>query len=727
LFESEMQDGIWVDDQYYILATSARSARGSAVLKDGDTFAVFDSSGDIAASGSGEYGIYHDGTRHLSLLTLRLGSDRLMLLSSRTTTGNEVFGADLSNPDGLEQGAITLPRDLVHFFRCRFLNQGRAFERLRLVNYSGRRVSLPVVYNYAADFADIFEVRGTRRLRRGIALPQHASLDGVELAYKGLDDVVRRTRITWNPAPSSATGSSARFDLVLDPHETITLSLTIECAAGPWPDKTRDFDEAFAAVEERAREKERDYAVISTSNQQFNEWVSRSLADVRLMTADTQHGEYPYAGVPWFSTPFGRDGIITALEVLWLNPRLAKGVLRFLAATQADRLVPEQDAEPGKILHEIRGGEMAALGEVPFGRYYGSVDSTPLFVMLAGEYYRRTADLPFVAEIWPNIERALTWMSDHGDVDGDGFLDYQRRTANGLVQQGWKDSQDSVFHADGTLAQPPIALCEVQGYAYAAFRAAATLAAALGDGEAATTLTARATALRQHFEETFWSQELGTYALALDGVKQQCLVRSSNPGHCLFTGVVDAARARLVAESLMGTDLFSGWGIRTIGTREGRYNPMSYHNGSLWPHDNAIAAAGLARYGLTDAVMAIMAGLFEASLFVELQRLPELFCGFRRRPGEGPTLYPVACAPQSWAAAAVCLLLQSCLGLSIDAVEGRVTISQARLPDFLEHVTVRGLTVGAGGSIDLSFDRQAHDVGVTVLNRTGRVAVIITK
>ena len=722
-----MQDGIWVDDQYYILATSARSAGGSAVLKHDDTFAVFDSSGDIAGLGPGEYGLYHDGTRHLSHLTVRLGTDRLMLLSSRTTASNELFGADLSNPDIVERGDVVLPRDLVHFFRCRFLSQGHAYERLRLVNYSATRVSLPVVYSFAADFADIFEVRGTRRIRRGVSLPTHVTSDGVELAYKGLDDVVRRTRMTWTPAPVSVSESSARFDLSLDPHDTITLSLTIECASGAHPDAVADFDVAFTDLEERTRHKQREYAVISTANQQFNEWVARSLSDVRLMTADTPYGQYPYAGVPWFSTAFGRDGIITALEVLWLNPRLAQGVLRFLAATQADNVIPEQDAEPGKILHEMRGGEMAALGEVPFGRYYGSVDSTPLFVMLAGEYYRRTADLAFVAEIWPNIERALTWMSDYGDPDGDGFLEYQRRTPNGLVQQGWKDSQDSVFHADGTLAQPPIALCEVQGYAYAALCAAGTLAAALGNGERAATLTARAAALRQHFEEAFWAEELGSYALALDGLKRQCLVRSSNPGHCLFTGIVDASRARLVAESLMGTDLFSGWGIRTIGTREARYNPMSYHNGSLWPHDNAIAAAGLARYGLTDAVMAIMAGLFEASLFVELQRLPELFCGFRRRPGEGPTLYPVACAPQSWAAAAVCLLLQSSLGLSIDAVEGRVTISHARLPEFLDQVTVRGLTVGGGSSIDLSFDRQAHDVGVTVLDRMGQVAVIITK
>jgi glycogen debranching enzyme len=369
---------------------------------------------------------------------------------------------------------------------------------------------------------------------------------------------------------------------------------------------------------------------------------------------------------------------------------------------------------------------MAALGEVPFGRYYGSVDSTPLFVTLAAEYYRRTADLPFIATIWPNVERALAWMRDDGDVDGDGFLEYQRRTPNGLVQQGWKDSQDSVFHEDGTLADAPIALCEVQGYAYAALRGAATLADALGYRARGLSLRTQADALRDAFESAFWLDDLGTYALALDGAKRPCRVRSSNPGHCLFTGIVEPRRARRVADSLMDQDLFSGWGVRTIGAREARYNPMSYHNGSLWPHDNALVAAGLARYGLSDAVAGIAEGLFTASLHVDLQRLPELLCGFRRRPGEGPTLYPVACAPQAWSAAAVFLVLQACLGLSIDAVDHQVNIRQARLPEFVETVTVRGLSIGPGASVDLLFNRHAYDVGVTVLDRSGDVSVIVT-
>jgi glycogen debranching enzyme len=722
----DAKEGIWVDDQYYILATSARAATGSAVLKYGDTFSVFDSYGDIVASRADEFGLYHDGTRHLSSLTLRLGIERPLLLSSRTSADNGLFGADLTNPDVLDHGAVVVPRDLIHIFRARFLSQGQTFERIRLVNYSNTRVSLSLVFTFASDFADIFEVRGTRRVRRGVALPAHVSGNAVELAYKGLDDVVRRTRLSWSPAPTKLGESSARYDLAIDSHEALTLGLIVQCSAGELSDTSVDFDRGFADVEARRLEKSSAYAVVSTANEQFNQWVTRSVADLQMMTSDTVHGPYPYAGVPWFSTAFGRDGIITALEVLWMNPSLAAGVLRYLAATQADAMIPEQDAEPGKILHETRGGEMAALHEVPFGRYYGSVDATPLFVVLAGEYYRRTADLDLIKLLWPNIERALGWMERYGDVDGDGFLEYQRRTANGLVQQGWKDSQDSVFHADGTLAQPPIALCEVQGYAYAALRCATTLAAALGQTDRAVALSARADTLRDRFEKAFWWEAHGTYALALDGAKQPCFVRASNPGHCLYSGIVAPDRARKVAAVLMDEEMFSGWGIRTLGRCSARYNPMSYHNGSLWPHDNAIAAAGCAKYGLTDAVLAIMTGMFEASLFVDLQRMPELFCGFRRRPGEGPTLYPVACAPQSWAAGSVFLLLQACLGLSIDALDRRVTISHARLPEFLDQITIRGLRV-RDASVDLRFDRHAFDDGVTVLSRTGSVQVIVIK
>lgn len=715
------------EDPYYIAAAAPLASERDRVLKQGNTFAVFDHHGDIRPIGMKELGLFHEGTRFLSGLVFRLGHGEPMFLSSTVREDNVLLAIDLTNPDVRDDEKIVVPRGTIHIFRAFLLWEGVCHHRVRLRNYGTDPIEVTFGLRFEADYADIFEVRGSTRERRGNDLEPTISPDSVLLGYEGLDGVTRRTRLGFTPRPERITPSEAQFRVHLRPHGEATFHLAIACEIGGRPAAVPPgFDTALSRSCESIRTYQGRTCDVYTDNELFNEWFNRSNADLDMMVTDTPYGLYPYAGVPWFSTPFGRDGIITALQFLWANHEVARGVLSYLAATQADAEIPEQDAEPGKILHETRLGEMAALGEIPFGRYYGSVDSTPLFIMLAEAYYERTGDRDFIESLWPNLERALNWIDVYGDVDRDGFVEYHRQSEDGLVQQGWKDSHDSVFHADGTIPEGPIALCEVQGYVYAAKRGAAGIAALLGHAGRAAELERQAADLRDRFHEAFWCDDLGTYALALDGQKRPCRVRTSNPGHCLYTGIAEPEIARKVATTLLTEKGFSGWGIRTVAEGESRYNPMSYHNGSIWPHDNSIIGAGLARYRLKQGVLKILTGMFDASLHVELRRMPELFCGFIRRPGERPTLYPVACSPQAWAAGAVFMLFQACLGLGIRAASNQVVLSYPVLPDWLNEVTVRGLRVG-NGSVDLRFQRHATDVGINVLSRTGDIEVIAVK
>jgi glycogen debranching enzyme len=718
-----VNDVVQVEDQYYVRATSALADDRTRVLKYGETFAVFNRFGDVEAFGALQFGMFYQETRHVSRFTLRLNDREPMLLSSTIREHNGFLAVDLANVDDTVDGKIVLHRGTIHVFRCKFLDRACCHEQLRVLNYGLETLQAELSVRFDADFADIFEVRGTPRTKRGERLPANVQKDAVTLGYRGLDNVERRTRIHFSPTPDALTEQQAQFKLTLPPKQEMLLNVTVHCEQGAERHRVTSYPAAFQALHERVRSGPLRRCRISTSSNRFNAFLGRCEADLSMLLEGNPEKNYPYAGVPWFSTVFGRDGIITALECLWLAPEVAKGVLQYLAETQATESDATRDAEPGKILHEMRRGEMAALREVPFGKYYGSVDATPLFLILAGAYYTRTGNLDFLKTIWSNILAALEWIRNFGDLDGDGFVEYQQKSANGLSQQGWKDSFDSVFHHDGQLAEPPIALCEVQSYVYGAKRAVALLAEALGDLPLRDRLDHEAAVLKERFAADFWSPELQTYVLALDGKKKPCRVRASNAGHALFTGIAQPAHVSALAATLTGEEMFSGWGVRTVASNEARYNPMSYHNGSVWPHDNALIGLGLALHGKAEKSLRILAGLYDASRHFELNRLPELFCGFHQRPdGAGPTHYPVACAPQAWASGAIYLLLRSCMGLNICALEKKITFVNPALPANLHELRMEGLQVG-DATVDLLLQRHSCGIAVEVLRKDGELEI----
>jgi glycogen debranching enzyme len=712
--------------QFSIPAAASLEERRPKTLKHGDAFAVFDHNGDILSGPGSPDGLYYRDTRYLSHLALSLGEARPMLLSSTVRNDNATLTCDLTNPDLYAGGDLVLTHDRLHARRSKFVWDGACFERITIRNFDERQQRVSLALDFAADFADLFEVRGTARERRGTLHPAEVDSDSVTLAYTGLDGLRRATRLRFAPTPMRLAPDRAVFGFDLAPRGRAVVFIDIACSAGALAPAPRErFFSARRAARQALRASSSRAAAVESSNQIFNESIQRAVSDLYMLITDLPEGPYPYAGIPWFNTVFGRDALITALQTLWLDPSIAHGVLAHLAANQAREVDPEADAEPGKILHEARQGEMAILGEVPFRRYYGSVDSTPLFVMLAGAHLERTGDVAFMRALWPHVEAALTWIDTYGDRDGDGFVEYGRQSPAGLANQGWKDSGDAVFHADGSLAAGPAALVEVQGYVYAAKRAAAAIARRLGFDQRAAALDREAETLRRRFDAAFWDEELGTYVLALDRDKRPCRVRTSNAGHALYTGIAAAHRAEPVVRNLMRNASFSGWGIRTLASSERRYNPLSYHNGSVWPHDNALIAAGFARYGYAKEAARVFQGLFEASIYIDLRRLPELFCGFARQHSQGPTFYPVACSPQAWAATAPFSLLQSCLGLGFEPQSRSVTFYRPVLPDFLDAVTLRGLSLG-DGRIDVAVRRAGPEVAVNVVARDGDIKLTVT-
>ena len=697
--QTELETGSAANDHHPVNSASSIQERELRAVKYGDAFALFDTHGDIVGGEAAPEGVYYRDMRHLSFWRMTVCGTYPMLLASTIDDRMDSLIVDLTNANLTNREGRNIPGEVLHFSRIKFLHEANAYERLAVRNFDECAHSFTIELTLGADFRDMFEVRGDTRERRGEQDAPACSESEIAYRYTGLDELPRDTAIAFAPAPDHLSPHRIRFDVELAPGERKVFYTRIALDGSAASNPARTYLEAYRALREGRREALADCPRIASSNTSFDAMITRAIADVTTLSTETPQGPAAYAGIPWYCTLFGRDSLITALEMLWYDASLAKGTLLRLAELQATADDPVADAEPGKILHETRLGEMANTGEVPFRHYYGSVDSTPLFVFLAGEYYRRTADTETIERLWPHLEAATGWIDASGDRDGDGFFEYGRRNAKGLRNQGWKDSHDAISHEDGRLAEGPVALCEMQAYVYGAWRAMAELSVARGDRAAAKEWRERGRDLKRRFAETFFDEDLGCYILALDGEKAPCRVIASNAGHALLTGIATKRHAKAVAERLLQPDSFSGWGIRTLSRRAARYNPMSYHNGSIWPHDNALIAAGFARYGLQGAVDRVFTGLFDASFHFDQQRFPELFCGFARRQGRGPTLYPVACAPQAWSSAAPLYLTQAMLGMSI-AAPGALDFANPSLPGFLSRLSLDDLRCGGEG-VDL--------------------------
>jgi glycogen debranching enzyme len=718
------------------------------VLKSGGTFIVNDPLGDITGI---DDGLFVNDTRVLSQLRLTFGGRAPSLLSGSVSSDNTAFTAHLTNRPLPPLGGDSTPEGVIHVERIRVLSGTVLNEAIELTNYGTSDAIVPLSISFASDFRDMFEVRGLKRPVQGTVEPARVENGEVLLGYVGLDHVERRVRIAFAPTPDKLLAGRADYSVRLPAQACISIYLSVavdveakkENADADVPQSTHTMTEAHMSQIDTARprvgraavraalvdahlvmrERRRASARIRSSNPLFNAWIDRSQADLNLLTTDLETGPYPYAGIPWFSTPFGRDAVITSLQSLWLQPSLARGVLRFLAKHQAREESAFRDAAVGKIMHEMRRSEMAATGEVPFALYYGGVDTTPLFIVLAGAYVARTGDLALIDELWPALERAAQWVAGVCDKNRFGLLDYQRASDGGLANQGWKDSHDSVFHADGSFPEGPIALVEVQAYASAAFDTMAQFAALRGMAEAAVRYTNRAASIRERVEEKYWMDDQNFYGIALDGKGDLCRVQASNAGHLLAFGLARRERGEAVARSLESALFHTGWGVRTLAAGQPRFNPMAYHNGSVWPHDNAICARGLARYGAKPAAVRLLQALFQAAVNFDM-RLPELFCGFPRRRGEPPTAYPVACLPQAWAAGSPFMMLEACLGVTIDAARREVLIEQPMLPDGIDWIEISDLRVG-DASVSITFRRVAGKVVASAEQGDVRVIALL--
>ncbi|MFQ6122786.1 MAG: glycogen debranching N-terminal domain-containing protein [Dehalococcoidales bacterium] len=694
--------------------------RDALVIKEGDLFLMTDVEGNVPRDSMAGYGLYKGDTRCLSVYDLSFDEIRPVVLLSTAELG---YSSEhhLTNPPMPTVEGRSIPKESLEVRRQRVIN-GYLLETVQVTNFNIFRATVNLRFDFDADFVDIFEVRGEKRQRRGKLSSPIVEKSRVTFKYKGLDGLWRSTEIKFSPTPDQLWYNGALFTISLGHRESTSITVTIN------PDGARrdtHFPKEFSKQTVSYREWLNSSTQVFTNNEFFNAMLERSLSDIRLLVTESDAGRFVAAGTPWFNCLFGRDSIITSLQTLSFKPEIARNTLRLLARWQGKELDEWRDEEPGKILHELRTGEMASLGEIPMNPYYGTIDATPLFLMLAAEYVAWTGDLDLIRELEPNLMAALGWIDRYGDADRCGYVEYCKRSPKGLLNQGWKDSRNGIVNGDGTLVKPPIALVEVQGYVYAAKRGMAWLLSLLGKKDVARRLQRKATALKTRFNRDFWLEEEEFYALALGANKEPARSITSNPGQCLWTGIMAGDKAPKVVERLFSNDMFSGWGIRTLSSQVARYNPLGYHLGSIWPHDNSLIGMGLKRYGFEDELNELATALYDCCRSFAYYRLPELFCGVPRTAHSLPVRYPVACRPQAWAAGSLLLLLQAILGLAPNAPKKELKVIRPKLPYWLEQVEVRKLKVGSG-TVDLLFERRKGQAKVSVLSNGG-VKVSVTR
>ncbi|QGQ48096.1 amylo-alpha-1,6-glucosidase [Metabacillus sediminilitoris] len=693
------------------------------VIKENDLFLLTDTKGNIPENHPYGLGLYTKDTRFLSKLDLRINGEEPILLSSDATE-NYMAKILLTNPHMEKDGELILWRESVEIERLRFICDDILYETIKVKNYYPKSISFNVSVHMDVDFADMFIVRGFQTGKVGQRQGQTAEDNTLTYHYAGADDIYRATKVQWDrPAEKVNEEGSIQFNFTLGHGEEDTVTLMIQPLIGEKQEKTlRSVQEAMEQLKHSYEQWEEKIVKVTTDYQPLQRLIDRGIADLKVLLTDLGYGQFPVAGLPWFGVPFGRDSLIAALQMLAFNPEIAKGTLLTMANTQGQSVDPWRDEQPGKIMHEIRFGELANTNQIPFTPYYGTIDATPLFLILLTEYVKWTGDFELVKKLEGNIEAALTWIDQYGDRDGDLFVEYHQESSKGIANQGWKDSGDSIVHRNGYYAQTPIALSEVQGYVYQAKTGLADIYEAIGRTEEAETLRSEANALQVKFDEAFWMDDVSFYAIALDGNKQQVGTITSNPGHLLMSGMLSSERVEAVSKILLSSKMFSGYGIRTMGEEEAGYNPMSYHDGSIWPHDNSLIILGLSKIGKQEEANNVIQGLIDTSSHFEYDRLPELFCGYSKERGK-PVLYPVACSPQAWAAGTPLLFIQSILGMFPDSTKKQIHLSPQLLPSMNE-LSLEGIVVG-NGQLSLTVRRENDEVAMDIMENTTGYEIVM--